>query len=70
MRGDCCPAVEQEGRDEGAGDDVIEGAAPAVGDVAWDEAAEEADAVDDDDEIEGFGLDEVDYVSAERADLE
>ena len=68
-RGDGGPAVEQEGRDEGAGDDVVEGPAPAVRDVAWDQAAEEADAVDYDYEVEGGGLGEVEDVSAEGTDL-
>ena len=68
--GNCCPTVEQDACSKGTGNYIIERAGPTIGDVAWDETAEKANTVDDDDEVEGVGLGKMDNVPTEGTDLQ
>ena len=70
MRGNRSPTVKQEACDEGTGNHIIERAGPAIGDVAWDETTEKANAIEDDDKAEGVRLAKMDNVPPEGTDLQ
>jgi hypothetical protein len=69
--GDGHPAEDEEGGGDGGGDVGVDGAG-AVGDVVGGEAADDADAVDDEEEVEGVcvGHGRVEGVAGEAGDVE
>ena len=67
--GDRDPGVGEHGGDERDGDDGVEGAEEAVSEVVGNDAAGDADAVEDDEEIDGGGVGDVDYGAGEGAEV-
>ena len=69
MGGNGGPRVDHESRNEGTRDNIVERAAPTVGHIAGYEASEEADTIDNDDQVKGVSLDKLEPISAEGAKL-
>lgn len=63
------PAEEAEAGEQDDGDEDVDGAEEAVGEQGGDEAAGHADAVDEEDEVEGGAVGEVQDVAGVGADL-
>lgn len=66
---DGVPAEEADAGEEDDGDEDVDGAEEAVGEQRGDEAPRDADAVDEEDEVEGGAVREVQDVAGVGADL-